>query len=446
MNELDQLYQQLIIDHSRRPIGKGEINAGPSDIVTDHHEMNPSCGDELTLTVAYDPQQQKFHDLAWEGQGCSISMASMSILAQLFREEEGFTPDEARKRITAFREMIQSRGQSEVDEELLGDAVALQGVSKFVMRVKCAMLGWVALEANLLKTEAALEAEQKPQKYAGWQHVYSGKVRDLYRYTDDPQFLLIVASDRVSAFDYVLEPPIPGKGELLTKLSKWWFDRLPVANHIATDGPAAPEEIADRSMVTHALKMLPIECVVRGAITGSGYAEYKETGSVCGIVLPDGLADGDLLAEAIFTPAYKAPLGEHDENISYEKVEELVGAEMAAKLRDVSLQIFYMARDIATERGLILADTKFEFGQLPNGDLVLADEVLTSDSSRYWDLETYQTATGPARLASFDKQIVRNWLADNWDKAGDPPPLPAKIVDATKQKYAELLEKFTSAS
>lgn len=282
-------------------------------------------------------------------------------------------------------------------------------------------------------------------EYPGWIHTYSGKVRDLYVPADDTErHLLVVTSNRVSAFDFLLDPPIPGKGAILTALSNWWFDVLDVENHLASDGPSAPAEVADRSMVTKRLDMVPIECVVRGAITGSGFAEYTETGSVCGLRLPEGLTDGDLLETPIFTPAYKAPLGEHDENITFERASELVGEATAAELRRLSLDIFTKARDIARSRGLILADTKFEFGHDPEtGELVLADEVLTSDSSRYWDAETYERESGAARLASFDKQIVRDWLKVNWDGEGTPPVLPDEIVERTRARYAELFERLT---
>lgn len=312
-----------------------------------------------------------------------------------------------------------------------------------------------------------------PLNLPGWTHVYSGKVRDLYRPTDaegEEDRMLVVASDRVSAFDHVLSPGITGKGVLLTTLSLWWFDRLAgadggprIANHLAAahrltlgaDGVAntaddlvalIPEAVAGRAMVVRGLEMLPIECVVRGYLTGSGWVEYQDSGTVCGIPLPAGLGDGDRLPEPIFTPAYKAPLGEHDENISFARAEELVGAEWAAQLRDASLAIYARAAATAEAHGLILADTKFEFGIDGDGVLTLADEVLTSDSSRYWDAAAWASGTTPAeRMASFDKQIVRDWLAANWDKQGTPPALPAEIVEQTAGKYRELLEKLTSA-
>lgn len=275
-----------------------------------------------------------------------------------------------------------------------------------------------------------------------WHHVYSGKVRDLYEHADHPTLMLVVASDRVSAFDHVLEPGIPGKGALLTQLTRWWFAQLDQPNHLAADGPSVPSEVADRAMLVKRLDMHPIECVVRGYLTGSGWAEYRESGTVCGIALPTGLNDGDRLPEPLYTPAFKAPLGEHDENITFERSVQLVGASVATALRDASLAIFAAASHIALERGVILADTKFEFGTDPaTGELTLADEVLTSDSSRYWDATLY-AAGGPNRLDSFDKQIVRNWLAANWDKQGGPPALPAEIVERTAARYRELIERL----
>jgi phosphoribosylaminoimidazole-succinocarboxamide synthase len=290
----------------------------------------------------------------------------------------------------------------------------------------------------------------------GWKHVYSGKVRDLFAPADDDRAaedageMLVVASDRVSAFDHVLSPGIPGKGELLTTLSLWWFDQLagadggrPIPNHLT--GDPVPEAVSGRAMIVRSLDMLPVECVVRGYLTGSGWLEYRDHGTVCGIALPDGLHDGDRLPEPIYTPAYKAPLGEHDENISFERTAELVGAERAAQLRDLSLEIYRRAAATAEARGLILADTKFEFGTDEDGVLRLADEVLTSDSSRYWDAESWRTGTtAKERMASFDKQIVRDWLAANWDRQGTPPALPAEIVDRTLARYRELIGRLTA--
>jgi phosphoribosylaminoimidazole-succinocarboxamide synthase len=281
----------------------------------------------------------------------------------------------------------------------------------------------------------------------GWRHVYSGKVRDLYipeseSNLADSSTLLMVASDRVSAFDHVLEPGIPGKGEMLTKLSSWWFEQLAeFPNHLL--GVSPPAEVAERSFVVSALHMLPVECVVRGYLSGSGWLEYQESGTVCGIALPSGLSNGDRLPEPIFTPAYKAPMGEHDENISFDEVVELVGEATAIELRDTSLAIFSRASEVADARGLILADTKFEFGRdRVTGVLTLCDEVLTSDSSRYWDKDTY-LAGGANRLDSFDKQIVRNWLSAHWDKKGTPPVLPEEIIEQTAARYRELISRLT---
>ncbi len=281
-----------------------------------------------------------------------------------------------------------------------------------------------------------------------WTHVYSGKVRDLYTSDAAPGRVLVVASDRVSAFDHILEPAIPGKGALLTQLSLWWFARLGMPHHLAAAHPSLgehlPPGVAERSMLVHELDMFPLECVVRGYLAGSGWAEYQATQSVCGIPLPAGLHEGDRLPEPIYTPATKAPLGEHDENISFEQTVEIVGAQDAAALRDAALQAFTTASAMAEERGIILADTKFEFGRDPeNGELTLADEVLTSDSSRYWDAATY-AAGGEHRLDSFDKQIVRDWLAANWDRTGTPPELPADIVERPAARYRELIDRITA--
>ncbi|WP_243062074.1 phosphoribosylaminoimidazolesuccinocarboxamide synthase [Humibacter sp. RRB41] len=291
---------------------------------------------------------------------------------------------------------------------------------------------------------------------AGWTHLYSGKVRDLYvpegtASVETADALLVVASDRVSAFDFVLEPGIPGKGELLTTLSLWWFDRLSdVRNHLLADRTIdgverIPAAVAGRAMLVKPLDMYPIECVVRGYLTGTGWLDYQRTQGVCGVPLPAGLQNGDRLPEPIYTPAFKAEQGEHDENISFERTVELVGADAAAQLRDASLDVYRRASAIAEKRGLILADTKFEFGtDRTTGELTLADEVLTSDSSRYWDASAWRTGTTPAeRMASFDKQIVRDWLSANWDKQGTPPTLPDDIVQRTAARYRELLERLS---
>lgn len=283
----------------------------------------------------------------------------------------------------------------------------------------------------------------------GYTRVYSGKVRDLYVPDDEgdadtAEHLLVVASDRISAFDRVLSPGIPGKGELLTELSRWWFAELSgIPNHLAGEPPA---EVANRAMLVERLDMYPIECVVRGYITGSGWTEYQRTGGICGIALPPGLHNGDRLPEPIYTPAWKAPQGEHDENITFERTVDLVGAEAAIALVTLSLEIYRRAALICEQRGLILADTKFEFGADRNGVITLADEVLTSDSSRYWDAERWEdpSLSASERMESFDKQIVRDWLLENWDLTGTPPELPAAIVKRTAARYRELIERLTA--
>lgn len=277
----------------------------------------------------------------------------------------------------------------------------------------------------------------------GFRHIYSGKVRELYEPVD-PNFahlVLILASDRVSAFDHVLEPEIPGKGENLTSMTNFWFDRLEVANHRSAE-LEVPAGAKGRGMIAKRLEMYPIECVVRGYLSGSGWKEYQATGEVCGIELPAGLEFGDRLPHPIFTPAFKAPQGEHDENISFEETIEIVGAKVAEQLRDLSISIFVEAARLCEKAGLILADTKFEFGNDPRTNLMtLGDEVLTPDSSRYWDKELWVQGV---RDQSFDKQIVRNWLAANWDQTGTPPELPAEIVALTAAKYSELEHKLTT--
>ncbi|WP_227497094.1 phosphoribosylaminoimidazolesuccinocarboxamide synthase [Planctomonas psychrotolerans] len=291
----------------------------------------------------------------------------------------------------------------------------------------------------------------------GWEHDYSGKVRELFVPTPSPRRdeelerqprVLVVATDRVSAFDHVLEPGIPGKGELLTQLSLWWFDQLDdVPNHLLPpdDVSPIPDAVAGRSMLCKVLEMLPVECVVRGYLAGSGEAEYRRSGTVCGIPLPPGLQSGDRLPEPIYTPAWKAPQGQHDENISFERTVELVGEETATALRDASLRIYSRAAELASDRGLLLADTKFEFGIDPvTGVLTLGDEVLTSDSSRYWDAEAWRSGN---RTDSFDKQIVRDWLAAHWDRSEHTPipRLPQEIVERTASRYRELLTRMTGA-
>jgi phosphoribosylaminoimidazole-succinocarboxamide synthase len=274
-------------------------------------------------------------------------------------------------------------------------------------------------------------------------HLHSGKVRDLYRLGDGR--LLMVASDRISAYDFVLETPIPDKGVLLTRMSLWWFDRLAdlVPHHVlSTD---VPEQVRGRAVVCEELAMYPVECVARGYLTGSGLADYRATGSVCGVSLPDGLEDGSRLDEPIFTPATKAALGDHDENVSYDAVVDVVGAERAAELRDLTLAVYARAEGIARERGIVLADTKLEFGARPDGTTVLGDEVLTPDSSRFWPAEQWQ----PGRpQPSYDKQFLRDWLtssASGWDRTSGepPPPLPDEVVGRTREKYVEAYERLT---
>ena len=286
-----------------------------------------------------------------------------------------------------------------------------------------------------------------PEKISGWKHVYSGKVRDLYESEDPGQsnLILIVATDRISAFDNILEPEIPGKGESLTSVTNFWFEKLEVPNHLAS-GAQVPEQVSGRATVAKKLSMYPIECVVRGYIAGSGYKEYLATGTLCGIELPEGLKDGDKLPEPIFTPAFKAELGNHDENISFEKVVEIVGEEVASELRKLSFLIYEKASLIANQADLILADTKFEFGLDPETkQIVLGDEVLTPDSSRYWDKASYDNGN---RNQSFDKQIVRDWLLENWDPEGGskPPVLANEVVALTSSRYAELREKLEATN
>ena len=278
---------------------------------------------------------------------------------------------------------------------------------------------------------------------AGFKHIYSGKVRDLYE-PQDPKFshlVLIVASDRISAFDYIHSPDIPGKGANLTEVTSWWFEKLDYPNHLS-DELEVPKEVRGRAVIVKKLEMYPVECVVRGYLAGSGYKEYLETGKVCGIELPDGLENGDRLPHPIFTPAYKAPQGEKDDNMSFKRVTELVGSAIAERLRDDSIRIFLEASRTAERAGLILADTKFEFGNDPRTNiLTLGDEVLTPDSSRYWERADWERGI---RDQSFDKQIVRNWLEKNWDKVSEPPVLPDDIVDLTAERYQMLAQKLTS--
>ncbi|GAA1347049.1 phosphoribosylaminoimidazolesuccinocarboxamide synthase [Falsarthrobacter nasiphocae] len=293
-----------------------------------------------------------------------------------------------------------------------------------------------------------VEAQELP----GWRHAYSGKVRDLY-VPEDAEVtdrVLVVASDRISAFDHVLVSEIPDKGAVLTALSLWWFEQLaegdrPVANHvISTD---VPDAVAGRAMVCRRLDMLPIECIARGYLTGSGLAEYRESGTVTGLPLPEGLVDGSRLQPAIYTPSAKAAVGDHDENITFEETVARVGQERAEQLRELTLSVYERAEAVARERGIILADTKVEFGVAPDGsgEIILGDEVLTPDSSRFWDAEAYE----PGRAQpSFDKQFVRDWLtspASGWDKNSgeEPPRLPEDVVEKTRARYIEAYERLT---
>ncbi len=265
-----------------------------------------------------------------------------------------------------------------------------------------------------------------------WTHIRSGKVRELY--TNEKGELLLVASDRISAFDYILPTEIPGKGKLLTQLSLFWFEMMSdlVPNHlISTDVPA---EFAGRGVIVKPLEMFPVECVARGYLTGSGWSEYKQSQSVTGIALPAGLLDGSQLDSAIFTPATKADVGDHDINISFEKATEVVGAADAAVLRDLTLALYTKAHGYAATRGIILADTKFEFGRDDQGKITLGDEALTPDSSRFWSADTWKP--GGAQ-PSFDKQYVRDWLLQSgWDKKSTPPELPQEVVEKTYERYS----------
>ena len=289
----------------------------------------------------------------------------------------------------------------------------------------------------------------------GWKHMYSGKVRDLYVPADGSiterigqECVLVVASDRISAYDHVLASEIPDKGRILTQLSLWWFDQLGVEHHVlaSTVEAGVPAAVEGRAMICKKLDMFPVECIARGYLTGSGLLEYRQSGTVCGIPLPDGLVDGSRLDEPIFTPSAKAEVGEHDENITYDAVEEIVGAETASRLRELTLEIYTKAEETARGRGIVLADTKVEFGlDAATGVITLGDEVLTPDSSRFWDAATYE----PGRAQpSYDKQYVRDWLTSaesGWDKSTDetPPALPADVIARTRSRYVEAYEKLT---
>ena len=295
-----------------------------------------------------------------------------------------------------------------------------------------------------------------PPELAGWTGTYSGKVRDLYVPTSPHpagDVVLVVASDRISAYDHVLATAVPGKGVVLTQLSLWWFEQLAdlVPTHLVTADVApdgVPAEVAGRAMVCRRLEMFPVECVARGYLTGSGLAEYRASGEVTGIPLPPGLVDGSRLAEPIFTPATKAAVGDHDENVPFEAVAATVGEDVAVELRRLTLEVYRRAEAVARDRGIVLADTKIELGRAVDGPdaggIVLGDEVLTPDSSRFWPAESWE----PGRAQpSFDKQYVRDWLttASGWDRAGDapPPPLPDDVVERTRERYVEAYERLT---
>jgi phosphoribosylaminoimidazole-succinocarboxamide synthase len=277
----------------------------------------------------------------------------------------------------------------------------------------------------------------------GYTHIYSGKVRDLYRTPDDR--LLFVASDRISAYDWILPTPIPDKGRILAAMSLWWFDRIDdiVPHHVIST--RVPDAVARRGMICANLDMFPVECVVRGYLAGSGLTEYREKASICGVNLPPGLKDGSRLPKTIFTPATKAPQGEHDENVTFDEVMAVIGQEEAQMLRRLSLAVYERAAEIADDRDLILADTKFEFGTQADGTIVLADEILTPDSSRYWPADGWEPGHPQP---SFDKQYVRDWLTSpesGWDRnSGEaPPPLPDEVVEKTREKYIEAYERLT---
>lgn len=280
----------------------------------------------------------------------------------------------------------------------------------------------------------------------GLVHIHSGKVRDLYRTPEDQ--LLMVASDRISAFDYVLQTPIPDKGRILTAMTVWWFDQLAdvVPNHLlSADDPSIPARWRGRALICKPLEMVKVECIARGYLTGHGLEDYRASGGVCGIPLPAGLLDGSRLPEPIFTPTTKAPLGEHDEQMSYAQVQAQTGAEVAAEIRRITLAVYARGAELAERAGVILADTKVEIGVDSAGALVLGDEVLTPDSSRFWPADTW--APGRAQ-PSFDKQYVRDWLLSaesGWDRAGGatPPALPDQVVAATRARYIEAYERLT---
>jgi phosphoribosylaminoimidazole-succinocarboxamide synthase len=273
----------------------------------------------------------------------------------------------------------------------------------------------------------------------GWKHLRTGKVRDLY--SNDSGEILLVASDRISAFDWVLPTKIPNKGAILTQLSLFWFELLAdiVPNHIITD--EVPASVTDRAVIVQPLEMFAIECVARGFLTGSGLIEYRQNQSVCGNPLPAGLMDGSELPETIFTPATKADIGDHDINIDFARASTIVDKESAERLRELTVKLYDTASEFARSRGIILADTKFEFGVNMAGEITLGDEALTPDSSRFWELSGWNPG---ASQPSFDKQFVRDWLTSSgWDKKSTPPELPAEIVEKTAERYADAYERIT---
>ncbi len=273
----------------------------------------------------------------------------------------------------------------------------------------------------------------------GWQHLRTGKVRDLYTNSQDE--ILLVASDRISAFDWVLPSEIPNKGAILTQLSLFWFELLEdiVPNHIVSD--EVPAGVSDRAVIVKPLEMFAIECVARGYLTGSGLAEYKDSQTVCGNLLPAGLVDGSKLPETIFTPATKAEIGDHDINIHFAAAAKVVGNADAEQLRDLTIKLYDTASDFANSRGIILADTKFEFGRDVKGVITLGDEALTPDSSRFWEAASWNPGSAPA---SFDKQFVRDFLtASGWDKKSPPPELPAEVIEKTAARYEEAFFRIT---
>ena len=276
--------------------------------------------------------------------------------------------------------------------------------------------------------------------------ISSGKVREIYEVDDDK--LMMVVSDRISAFDFIMPNPILDKGKILNKLSEFWFNFVSdiIPNHIITTNydkfpeDFKKEEFRDRSMLVKKLKMLPVECIVRGYITGSGWAEYQKNGTVCGIKLPKGLKECQKLDEPIFTPSTKADLGDHDENISFEKCVEILGKDLAEKVKKATIDVYKKCADYALTKGIIIADTKFEFGLDENGNLVLGDEVLTPDSSRFWPANDYEVGRDQK---SFDKQYLRNWLKDNGYRNNPPASLPEDVLTTTRNKYVEAYEKIT---